>query len=114
MEIYSFKKACGKRITHYDSDFVMTRILQTSAAASMGVMYLEEGGLVGYHQTTTPQLLLIVSGTGYVSIDQQEYIPVGAGDAVFWQRGEWHETKTDTGLTAFVIEGAEVNPFLLR
>ena len=115
MEIYSFKKVCGKRIAHYSSDFVMTKILQTSEATSVGVMYLEENGIVGYHQATTPQLLLIVGGTGSVSVDQEEYVQVGEGDAIFWQQGEWHETKTETGMTAVVIEGMGVNPsFLLQ
>ena len=113
MEIYNFKKTCGKRITHYSSDFVMTKILQTSEAASIGVMYLEENGIVGYHQAMTPQLLLIVSGAGFVSVDQEEYVQVGEGDAIFWQHGEWHETKTETGMTAVVIEGRGVNPSLL-
>ena len=113
MEIYNFKKTCGKRITHYSSNFVMTKILQTSEAASIGVMYLEENEIVGYHQAITPQLLLIVSGTGFVSVDQKEYVQVEEGDAIFWQQGEWHETKTEIGMKAVVIEGNEINPSLL-
>ena len=76
-------------------------------------MYLEENGIVGYHQAMTPQLLLIVSGTGFVSVDREEYIQVEEGDAIFWRQGEWHETKTETGMKAVVIEGNEINPFLL-
>jgi quercetin dioxygenase-like cupin family protein len=113
MEIYSFSKAVGKRITHYHSDFFMTRIMQTNKGTVIGVMYLEENGVVGYHQAATPQLLLIVSGSGFVSIDQKEYIPVKAGEAVFWQQGEWHETKTKTGMTALVIEGEDITPSYL-
>lgn len=113
MEIYSFQKAFGKRITHFQSDFVMTKISQSSRSTSIGVMYLEENGVIGFHQTTTPQLLLVVSGTGYVSINQEEYIQVGVGDAIFWEQGEWHETKTKKGMTAVVLEGEKISPSLL-
>jgi hypothetical protein len=31
--------------------------------------------------------------------------------AVFWQAGEEHETKTEAGLTALIIEGDGLEPF---
>lgn len=37
-------------------------------------------------------------------------VPVAIGDAVFWEQGEWHETKTDVGLTAIVIESDALDP----
>jgi hypothetical protein len=37
---------------------------------------------------------------------------VQAGDAVFWQKGEWHETITSHGLTAMVIESEDISPSL--
>ncbi|MFS0779408.1 hypothetical protein ABC255_25850 [Neobacillus sp. 3P2-tot-E-2] len=52
----------------------------------------------------------MVSGEGYVSIDQEEYYKVQPGDAVFWEKDEWHETKSDIGLTAIVIQSKELNP----
>jgi hypothetical protein len=33
---------------------------------------------------------------------------LGAGEAVWWETGEEHETWTDDGLTAIVIEGEGV------
>jgi hypothetical protein len=32
-------------------------------------------------------------------------VPIAVGRAAFWGRGEEHETGTDTGLTAIVLEG---------
>lgn len=110
MEFYNFSKESGKQITKFNSDFVMTRIVQTNSAASIGCMHLGENGLIGYHQAVGPQLLLILSGEGLVSIDQKEYFKVLPGDAVFWGKDEWHETKTANGLTAIVIESEELNP----
>lgn len=113
MEIYKFDKPNGKKISKFGSDFIMSRIIQTDKAANIGCMYLEEGGIVGYHQAVVPQLLLVVNGEGTVRGDQDEYVAVASGDAVFWQQGEWHETKSEHGMTAIVIESEELDPALL-
>src|SRR5690606_9528190 len=112
MEFYTFNKESGKQITKFNSDFSMALIVQTKKNAHIGCMHLDKGGVVGYHQAVVPQLLLIVNGQGYVRNEKNEYINVQSGDAVFWEKDEWHETKTDTGLTAIVIECEELNPSL--
>jgi quercetin dioxygenase-like cupin family protein len=110
VEFYNFKKDIGAAITKFDSDFVMSRIVRTVNATHIGFMYLDEAGIIGFHQATMPQLLLVVSGSGIVRGESEEYFKVEPGTAVFWQKGEWHETKTDKGLTAVVIESEELNP----
>jgi len=75
-------------------------------------MHLGENGIVGYHQAVSPQLLLIVSGEGLVRGEQEEYFNVETGDAVFWNKGEWHETKTGKGLMAIIIESQELLPIM--
>ncbi|MCM3609767.1 cupin [Planococcus sp. MERTA32b] len=112
MEIYKFDKNSGKKISKFGSDFIMSRIIQTDKAANIGCMYLEEDGLVGYHPAVVPQLLLVLSGSGSVRGESEEYFNVESGDAVFWVKGEWHETKSENGLTAIVIESEELNPSL--
>ncbi|GAB3792373.1 hypothetical protein [Virgibacillus kimchii] len=42
--------------------------------------------------------------------EKDEHVKVLPGDAVFWEKDEWHETKTDTGLTAIVIESEVLEP----
>jgi len=110
MEIYKFSKDSGKKITKFNSDFVMSRVIQTEKATHVGCMYLQENGIIGFHQAVVPQLLLILNGEGDVRGEKEKYIKVQAGDAVFWGKDEWHETKTDTGLTAIVIESEELDP----
>ncbi|QHJ69897.1 cupin domain-containing protein [Planococcus halotolerans] len=112
MEIYKFDKNNGKKISKFGSDFIMSRVIQTDKAANIGCMYLEEGGIVGYHQAVVPQLLLVLTGEGSVRGENEEYINVESGDAVFWVKGEWHETKSKNGLTAIVIESEELDPSL--
>lgn len=113
MKIYQFKKEVGKKITKFDSNFVMSRITQTDKVAHIGCVHLDENGLIGYHPAVVPQLLLVVHGEGWVRGETDEYIKVHSGEAVFWDKGEWHETKTDTGLTAIVIESEELTTSLL-
>lgn len=112
MELFKFDKSNGKQISKFNSDFIMSRITQTTKAAHIGCIHLEENGVVGYHQAVSPQLLLIVSGEGFVRGEQEEHFKVEAGDAIFWNKGEWHETKTDTGLMAIVIESEELSPLM--
>lgn len=73
-------------------------------------MYLEENGVIGFHQAVVPQLLIIVNGKGSVRVENEEYVKVQSGEAVFWTKGEWHETKSEKGLTAIVIESEELAP----
>lgn len=110
MQFYSFSKHNGKSIIQFQSQFIMSRVLQTDKETHIGCIYLEENGLIGYHQAVVSQLLLVVGGEGFVRNEKEEYIKVQLGDAVFWDKGEWHETKTEHGLTAIVIEGVELNP----
>jgi quercetin dioxygenase-like cupin family protein len=110
MEIFKFNKESGRKISAFQSDFIMSRIIQTNKAANIGCMHIEENGIIGYHQAVVPQLLLVVSGEGYVCNDREEYIKVQPGDAVFWEKDEWHETKSTNGLTAIVIESEELDP----
>ncbi|MCR2799455.1 cupin domain-containing protein [Microbacterium sp. zg-Y818] len=109
MEFYRFDAGSGEKVSHFDSDFVLSRIVRTDSAVNIGCMHLGANGVVGYHQTAAPQLLLVVSGQGAVR-SGEESVRIGPGDAVFWTRGEWHETTSEQGLTALVIESAELDP----
>ncbi|MDE0582363.1 cupin [Planococcus sp. A6] len=112
MKLFKFDKSIGKKISKFNSDFIMSRITQTAQPAHIGCMHLEENGVAGYHQAVSPQLLLIVGGEGLVRGEKEEYVEVEAGDAVFWNKDEWHETKTNTGLMAIVIESEELLPIM--
>jgi quercetin dioxygenase-like cupin family protein len=91
----------------------MSRIVTTGRPAQIGFMNLEENGIIGFHQAVAPQILLIINGEGWVRGKEATKFFVKAGDAVFWEKGEWHETTTEKGLTAIVIESEELMPSLL-
>jgi hypothetical protein len=52
----------------------------------------------------------VLDGAGEVAGADGEFQPIAAGEAVFWSAGEEHETRTDDGLTALIIEGPGLQP----
>jgi hypothetical protein len=51
------------------------------------------------------QLLCVTVGSGWVAGADGIRAPITAGQAAAFERGEAHETGTETGLTAIVLEG---------
>ena len=77
--------------------------------ARVVVIQLEPGGVLGMHPATVPQLLLVADGRARVRSGTGEPVEIAAGQGVFWEAGEQHETQTgETGLTAIVIESEEL------
>ncbi|GEL76243.1 cupin domain-containing protein [Tenuibacillus multivorans] len=109
MDIYKFDR--GINITRFNSNFTMSRIVESDNLVRINYMTLDKNGVIGYHQAVTSQILLVLNGNGYVRNEKSDLIKIQAGQAVFWEKGEWHETKTDHGLTAMVIEGKELTPY---
>ncbi|WP_367643890.1 cupin [Bacillus sp. THAF10] len=87
----------------------MSHLANTMKKTQIGCMHLGQNGIVGYHQATVPQLLIVVQGEGWVRGEEDKYRRVTQGNAVLWAKDEWHETKTEQGLTAIVIESEELN-----
>jgi quercetin dioxygenase-like cupin family protein len=75
------------------------------------VFRVAPGGRIARHPATYPQILAVLDGSGEVSGPDGLDEPIGAGEAVFWDAGEDHETKSAAGLTALIIEGDGLVPF---
>lgn len=104
MRVFDFGAAEGRRVTQHASDFTISRLVHTSGI-HVGCMRLAAGGVVGYHQAVTHQVLAVVEGAGWTRGEGTDRTPIAAGAAVYWRPGEWHETGTNAGLVAIVIEG---------
>ncbi len=89
----------------------LTAPLAAGAALQAAVFRLGAGGCLARHPASVPQLLAVIDGEGWVSGANGEREPIVAGEAVFWDAGEEHETSTETGLTAVVVEGERLRPF---
>ena len=111
MKIYRFDSQVGKSESGFGStNLVISRIAQLAGETSIVCMHLGPDGRVGDHQAVSPQLFLVVQGEGWVRGDQGELLPITAGRAAFWEKGEWHAAGTGTGLVAIVIESALLDP----
>ncbi len=87
----------------------MNRIAKTESATYLGMVVLEPGEVIGFHQAVIPQILLVVDGDAWVSSDTQEKQRLTKGDIVSWEKGEGHETTTDSGLTALIVEAEDLS-----
>jgi quercetin dioxygenase-like cupin family protein len=110
VRIYSFEPAVGWSIERFESRGVtFSPILRDAEQVRLAAMHLEPNGLIGRHEATVEQLFLVVGGGGVVSGADAAPAEVGPGSAIFWQRGEMHETRAGQGgLLAIVCEGDDL------
>ncbi|MBB4826190.1 mannose-6-phosphate isomerase-like protein (cupin superfamily) [Sporosarcina luteola] len=64
----------------------------TDHPTHIAIVELCEGGNIGNHEATVPQMLLILEGEGLVRAGNEPEVKVASGDAVLWRKGERHET----------------------
>ena len=79
----------------------------------MSCARLKSNGRIGVHPAAAPQLLFVMEGHGWVRGRSGHASRIEAGQAAFWETGEEHETWTDDGLVAVIVEGPGVNPSFL-
>jgi quercetin dioxygenase-like cupin family protein len=97
-------------IIDYGSSFRLTRLLRSeSKEARVDIAYLAPGDQIAQHHAGLPQLFCVLEGSGWVSGDDEIEYPIAAGEAAFWFHGELHSTRTETGLTALIIQSEELD-----
>jgi len=106
VRIYRCDETTGHPITQFGStNVVISGIVRTDGAVQIGRMQLGPGGVVGYHQAMGPQLFLVIDGEGWVRGEGPERRAIETGQAAYWEDGEWHESGSEHGMGAIVIEG---------
>jgi quercetin dioxygenase-like cupin family protein len=55
-------------------------------------------------------LFIVVEGEGAVLAEGAAPREVSAGTTVWWEQGELHETRSETGLSAIVMEAESLDP----
>ena len=111
MKIYKFSKEHGKKVERYQSHLATyVKMAQTKEAATIGCMYIEGEGTVGYHEAPIAQLFIVVEGEGWVTGEDQRRIPIKRGEAALWEKGEWHTSGSAEGMTAIVIQSEVLHP----
>ena len=67
-------------------------------------------GLLGRHPAGRPQLFLVVAGSGWVATGDGGRQPVRSGDAILWEPGEVHESGSEAGMTAVIVQLSALAP----
>ena len=91
----------SRQIDHHASDgFRHTRV----ALGHVQVSLVELDGVIGGHEAASSQLLVVVRGRVQVGT-RDESGELRVGEAVRWQEGEWHETRSLEPSTMLIVEG---------
>ena len=72
-------------------------------------LYFGPGGRIGEHPAGFGQLFLVVQGEGWAS-GGGERVALRAGQGVYFERGELHSKGSETGMTAIMVQVAELEP----
>ncbi|MGY1987667.1 hypothetical protein ACI792_15730 [Blastococcus sp. SYSU DS0669] len=80
------------------------RVLEPVAGFAVHVATYAVGAVLGRHETRLWQLLAVVSGDGWAAGADGIRLALAAGDAVLWEPGEPHESGSDGGMVAVVVE----------
>jgi mannose-6-phosphate isomerase-like protein (cupin superfamily) len=92
----------SRKIEHFGSSgFTHTRIALSDAVQ---VSTAKLDGVIGGHEAASRQLLVVLAGRVEVST-RDERAELGVGEAVEWQEGEWHETRSLEQSTLLLVEG---------
>jgi quercetin dioxygenase-like cupin family protein len=93
----------GRQIDSFDSVDAWVRGVSRNV---LQVVLIEvgPGGVVGRHPAGPHQLFAVLSGSGWVSGADGERQVVSPGDIVVWEPGEEHESGSDEGMRALVVE----------
>jgi quercetin dioxygenase-like cupin family protein len=83
---------------------VSARVRRLAPEAHVVVIEVGAGGTVGRHPAAAQQLFAVLRGSGWVAGDDRVRHEIRAGEAVLWDAGEEHESGSDLGLTALVLE----------
>lgn len=99
----------GRRIDSFDSVDAWVRGVSKSVLVVV-LIDIGAGGVLGRHPAGAHQLFAVLSGSGWVSGADGERRPVSAGDIVALEPGEEHESGSDEGMRALVVEAEELEP----
>jgi mannose-6-phosphate isomerase-like protein (cupin superfamily) len=111
VELVDFSATDAASIERFESRAArVNQLARIAGAGAVAVIRLGDGGVVGRHPAVRTQLFVVVDGAGVVSGDDGVEVAIAPGQAVLWRAGEMHESRSETGMTAVVIETDDVRP----
>lgn len=111
MRVISLDAVPRRTVDAHGSSGFTLGALGLTTDAHLVVVSLRAGGVIGRHPAAGRQVLVVVSGDALVSGSSGDPVSLGPGEAAVWEPNELHETRSETGLTALVVEGdLEIGP----
>lgn len=111
MRIYRFDPEVGKENGQFGSlKAIIARVVQMDDEAKINAIYLQPNKSISHQQAMTQQLFLIVKGNGWVRSESDKILAITEGQAILWEKDEWHESGTENGMTAVIIETVNIQP----
>jgi hypothetical protein len=90
-----------REIEHFGSTgFGHARIARGSVQVSLARL----DGMIGGHDAASQQRLVVLNGRVAVSTREDSAV-LGAFEAVEWEAGEWHETRSIEPSLLLIVEG---------
>jgi quercetin dioxygenase-like cupin family protein len=111
MRIVRFTRANAVPVTLFDSTGVFSVPLGDGRGeAHAYCIHIEAGGSIGEHPAGFGQLFLVVAGAGWASGADGVRVALQAGEGAYFERGERHAKGSDDGMTAIMLQVAELAP----
>ena len=111
MKVFRFDLKASKVDERFGSvKAIITEVLNLDGKAAVNAVYIRPNESLSHRQAATQQLFLLVEGQGWIESESDKKHAIQAGQAVFWENNEGHETGTETGMTAVIIEGTKIEP----
>jgi mannose-6-phosphate isomerase-like protein (cupin superfamily) len=111
VQVVTFEEGDAQPIDRFGSHAAsVNHLARVDGPGAVVAIRLGPGGKIGRHPAVRTQLFVVVDGAGLVSGDDGAQVAITAGQAALWEAGERHESFTATGMTAIVIEVADVAP----
>ena len=111
MKIFQFELETGNDEGQFGSvKAIIAKVVQLDNEAKINAVYLHPNKSISYPPAMTQHLFLLVDGEGWIKSESGEIQAVRQGQAIFWENDEWHESGTDSGMTAVIIDNINIQP----
>ena len=103
-EMIRFTPDAAEPITRYEATAVSSVHLGSGSGESHAYMlHFDPGGAIGTHEAGFDQLLVVTSGTAWLTVDGNT-LELAAGEAGVVRKGSMHAKGSSTGATVVMIQ----------
>ncbi|HUI26619.1 MAG TPA: cupin domain-containing protein [Candidatus Kryptonia bacterium] len=111
MRVVDFSRQGAEPVTLFDSvSAASVHVADGAGEAHVHCVYFAPGGQIGPHAAGFGQLFMVVNGEGWAAGADGRRVPLVAGQGAYFSRGEVHSKGSETGMTAIMVQVAELNP----